>query len=63
MSVKSLKIRGVIDSLRRVKKTVRVCREVSVKEITADCERTTLYKEENCGQPTSYVVCEEVRLK
>lgn len=44
-------------------KVAEVCREISVKDITADCEKSALYREENCGQPTSYVVCEEIRPK
>lgn len=34
-------------------KALEVCREISVKS-------TTLYPEENCGQPETLVVCEEV---
>ncbi|MBI2411702.1 MAG: hypothetical protein HYV24_00625 [Deltaproteobacteria bacterium] len=44
-------------------KVAEVCGEISVKDVTADCEKATLYPEENCGQPTSYTVCEEIRLK
>lgn len=40
--------------------SMRVCKEVSVKEICVDCERTCLYPEENYGCPTTLVVCEEV---
>lgn len=41
---------------------VEVCREISIKDICEDCERTTLYPEVNCGQPTSFTFCEEVPL-
>lgn len=41
----------------RVKK---VCKEISIKDIVKDCERTTLYPEVNCGQPENYTVCEDV---
>lgn len=41
-------------------KVLEVCKEISVKGICEECERTTLYPEENCGQPTVFVVCEEV---
>lgn len=44
-------------------KVAEVCREISVKDISSDCEKATLYPEENCGQPDSYMVCEEIRLK
>ncbi|MFQ5736459.1 MAG: hypothetical protein ACE5GY_06300 [Thermodesulfobacteriota bacterium] len=40
--------------------TARVCREVSIKDICEDCERTTLYPEENCGYPTTLLVCEDL---
>lgn len=41
-------------------KLLEICREISIKETTEDCERTSLYPEENCGQPTSYMVCEVI---
>jgi hypothetical protein len=33
------------------------CKKVSIKKITEDCEKTTLYPEENCGYPTTIVEC------
>lgn len=39
---------------------VRVCKEVSIRDICEDCERTTLYPEENCGCPTTLVVCKDI---
>lgn len=42
---------------------LEVCREISIKDIAADCEKTTLYPEENCGHPDSYTVCEDIRLE
>lgn len=37
---------------------MKVCREMSIKEICEACERTTLYPEENCGCQTMITVCE-----
>jgi hypothetical protein len=39
---------------------MRKCKKVSIKEITEDCEKKTLYPEENCGQPTTVIDCEDV---
>ena len=35
-----------------------ICRKVSIKEIAEACEKSSLYPEENCGQPTTYLECE-----
>jgi hypothetical protein len=50
--------------LLSVKKTIGVsemvaCKKVSIKKITEDCEKTTLYPEENCGYPTTIEECED----
>jgi hypothetical protein len=34
------------------------CRKVSIKEIAEACEKSSLYPEENCGQPATYLECE-----
>ncbi len=39
----------------------RLCREISIKDICEACERTTLYPEENCGCPTTVMICEDVQ--
>ncbi|MBI5631995.1 MAG: hypothetical protein HZA15_00715 [Nitrospirae bacterium] len=46
----------VPDSLKISKR----CREISIKDICEACEKTTLYPEENCGCPTTVVICEDV---
>ncbi|MBI5969880.1 MAG: hypothetical protein HY884_01860 [Deltaproteobacteria bacterium] len=37
-----------------------ICREISIKDICEECERTSLYPEENCGCPATVVICEDV---
>lgn len=36
-----------------------LCKEISIKDVCEECEKTTLYPEENCGHPTKIIVCEE----
>lgn len=35
-----------------------LCKKVSIKEIAKACEKASVYPEENCGQPTTYLECE-----
>lgn len=37
-----------------------LCRKVSIKEIAKACEKASVYPEENCGQPTTYLECEVI---
>jgi hypothetical protein len=39
-------------------KKMPICRKVSIKEIAEACEKSSLYPEENCGQPATYLECE-----
>lgn len=57
MSEKERIITG--NDARYLVKISRICREVSIKDICEECERTSLYPEENCGCPTTVVICED----
>ncbi|MBI5237833.1 MAG: hypothetical protein HY887_05355 [Deltaproteobacteria bacterium] len=41
-------------------RNIQICREISIKDICEECERTSLYPEENCGCPTTAVICGDV---
>lgn len=36
-----------------------LCTEISIKDVCEECEKTTLYPEDNCGHPTKLILCEE----